>query len=152
MNTREQRRNLFLYGSLLTGTPDRRLNKRMRRLLRRAQPAMIQARLYDLGRYPGVVASVLKTDRVYGKLITINDPRLLRYLDRYEDCYSADHAKSEFIRVSMPAYVLPSGKRVDCWVYIYNRGVSGKRRVAGGDYVRDKKARGKWLDPAAAAK
>ena len=54
---RQHHPDLFLYGSLLTGIPDRRLNTRLRRLLRRARPAVIQARLYNLGRYPGVIVS-----------------------------------------------------------------------------------------------
>ena len=138
---------LFLYGSLLTGTPDRRLNKLVRHLLRHASPATIQARLYNLGHYPGVIPSAARADRVYGRVITLANPRLLRQLDRYEDYFADEPAKSEFIRVLMPAQLLPSRKYSDCWVYIYNGDVSGKQRILSGDYVRYKKARQKWCCP-----
>jgi gamma-glutamylcyclotransferase (GGCT)/AIG2-like uncharacterized protein YtfP len=144
MSTDEPVSCLFLYGSLLTGTPDRRLNKRVRRLLRRTRPAAIRARLYNLGCYPGVVASTSASDRVYGRVMKLGNPRLLRELDRYEDYLPDRPADSEFIRILMPAQLLPSGKTVDCWVYVYNGEVSGKQRILSGDYVRYRKARRKW--------
>ena len=152
MNVRKQPQNFFFYGSLLTGTLNRRINKRMRRLLHRARPAVIQARLYNLGQYPGVVTSNIKTDRVYGKVITIGEPRLLKDLDRYEDCFGVEPIKSEFIRITMPVRLLPTGRRIDCWIYVYNHNVKGKQRIASGDYVLYKKSRGKWLARAAASK
>jgi gamma-glutamylcyclotransferase (GGCT)/AIG2-like uncharacterized protein YtfP len=137
---------LFLYGSLLTGTSDRRLNKKVRRLLRHAQPAVIQARLYNLGRYPGVVASTSAADRVYGWIITQKSHRFIRQLDHYEDYYANDHNKSEFIRVLMQAKQLPSQRPIDCWVYVYNRHISGKQRIKSGDYMRFRRARRRWAD------
>ena len=131
---------LFLYGSLLTGTPDRRLNKRLRRLLRHARAAAIQARLYNLGRYPGIIASPSKADRVYGRVITVDHPQLLRQLDRYEGYVAAEPANSEFIRTLMPTQLLPSRKRIACWVYIYHGDLSGKQRIVSGDYIRHKSA------------
>jgi pyruvate carboxylase len=144
MSAERHRPRLFLYGSLLTGTPDRRLNKQVRRLLRHAPSATIQARLYNLGRYPGVIASAVTTERVYGRVITFANPRLLRRLDRYEDLLPDDPANSEFIRVLMPVELLPSGKTIKCWVYAYNRDVSGKQRLVSGDYVRYKRSRQRW--------
>ena len=135
---------LFLYGSLLTGTPDRRLNKLVRHLLRHASPATIQARLYNLGHYPGVIPSAARADRIYGRVITLTNPRLLRQLDRYEDYFADEPAKSEFIRVLMPAQLLPSQKSIDCWVYLYNRDISGKQRIVSGDYVRYRRSRRRW--------
>lgn len=138
---------LFLYGSLLTGTPDRRLNKRMRRLLRRAPRAVIQARLYNLGRYPGVISSAIRTDRVYGRLIALRNPRLLRQLDRYEGYVADEPDNSEFIRIPTQAQLLPSRRRIDCWLYLYNGDVSGKQRIVSGDYVLYRSARRKWRPP-----
>jgi len=144
MSTNAQTPYLFLYGSLLTGTPDRLLNKQVRRLLRHAPTATIQARLYNLGHYPGVIPSAARTDRVYGRVITLANPRLLRQLDRYEDYIADEPAKSEFIRILMPAQLLPSRKYSDCWVYTYNGDISGKQRILSGDYVRYKRTRQRW--------
>jgi len=132
---------LFLYGSLLTGTPDRRLNKRLRRLLRRARAAVIQARLYNLGRYPGIIASPSKAEHVYGRVITADNPQLLRQLDRYEGYVAAEPANSEFIRALMTTQLLPSRGRIACWVYIYHGDLSGKQRILSGDYVRYRRSR-----------
>ena len=138
---------LFLYGSLLTGTPDRRLNKRVRRLLRHAQHAMIQARLYNIGRYPGVVPSHNTADRVYGRLIAVSNPHLLKLLDRYEDAVVGQPVAAEFVRVLIPAQLLPTRKRINCYVYVYNRDIIGKQRIISGDYVLHKKTRRKWSRP-----
>ncbi len=145
MSAERQSIHLFLYGSLLTGTPDRRLNRRLRRLLKRARPATIQARLYNLGRYPGVIPSTEASDRVYGRVITLNNPHLLRQMDRYEDYVAHDAAGGEFTRVMVTARMAPQRNHIDCWAYLYNRSVAGKQRITSGDYVRYRKARIKWL-------
>jgi len=144
MIAKHQAACLFLYGSLLTGTPDRRLNRRVKRLLRHAAHAVIQARLYNLGRYPGVIASPLKADRVYGRVVIVNNPHLLRQLDHYEGYIAGNPTASEFVRDQVQAILLPSRKRIDCWVYLYNRDVQGKERIASGDYVHYRSARNKW--------
>ena len=113
----------------------------MRRLLRHARPAAIQARLYNLGRYPGVVAAPGRSDRVYGRVIPVKPPHLLKQLDRYEDYFPT---ASEFIRVMLPVHLSPSRKYLDCWVYVYNRDVDGKQRILSGDYVRYRQARRRW--------
>jgi len=141
MNIDHQPIKLFLYGSLLTGTPDRRLNRQIKRLLRRSPTAVIQARLYNLGRYPGIIPSTAVTKLVYGRLVSVKDPRLLRSLDRYEESAGI---KGEFVRTQLAAQLLPSRKQIDCWVYVYNRSIEGKQRIVGGDYVRYRKHRKKW--------
>lgn len=113
---------LFIYGSLITGTPDRRLNRAMSRRLARARPAVIRARLYDLGPYPGAVPST--TGQVYGRLISITDPVLLRRLDRYEDYFPHASQSSEFRRVITYAVCLTNRRPVACWVYFYNREIA----------------------------
>lgn len=143
MIPKRQQTCLFLYGSLLTATPNRGLNKRVRRQLRCARPATIQARLYNLGRYPGVVTSALATDQVHGKVIMLNDPGLLRQLDRYEDYFSDNPKASEFVRILVQARLMPSRKYIDCWVYIYNKDIGGAQRIFSGDYLQHKRSQQK---------
>jgi len=111
---------LFIYGTLLTGTPLRRLNRAMARRLGRAQPARIRARLYDLGAYPGAVPSADRRDRVYGRLVAITDIALLRQLDAYEDYVPDRPVGSEFVRRAAQAVRLADRRPVRCWVYFYN--------------------------------
>lgn len=137
---------LFLYGSLLTGGGRRLLKQRLNRLIRSAVPAAIQARLYDLGAYPGAVAPKSPRDQVYGLVVTLDDPRLLRRIDRYEDYFPDRPAASEFIRSAVKARLLTSGKEIDCWVYLYNRRVIGKPPIPSGDYLHHQTLRrNKWL-------
>jgi gamma-glutamylcyclotransferase (GGCT)/AIG2-like uncharacterized protein YtfP len=141
MSSDRRATRLFLYGTLLTGTADRNLNRRIRRLLRLARPATIQARLYAIKDYPGAIASGNKADRVYGKVIEIDDPRLLRDLDKYEDYRTENPGCGEFIRCAIQARRLGSGRNVTCWVYLYNRTVTGRTYIVGGDYLRYVKSR-----------
>jgi gamma-glutamylcyclotransferase (GGCT)/AIG2-like uncharacterized protein YtfP len=44
-----------------------------------------QGKLYDIGRYPGVVRSGRNTDRVMGEIYRLSEPRrALEILDEYE--------------------------------------------------------------------
>lgn len=129
---------LFVYGSLLTGTSHRRLDRLMKACLAHSRPAVIQALLYDLGDYPGAVPSTLKADRVHGRLITIPNPTLWRLLDQYEDFNPGRSHASEFVRTPYMAQRLNTRRPVRCWVYFYNGDVSGKSYIPGGDYSRSR--------------
>ena len=126
---------LFIYGSLITGTPDRRLNRAMKRRLARPRPAAIRARLYDLGAYPGAVPSA--SGRVRGRLIGIVAPVLLRRLDRYEDYFPHRPRSSEFRRVITYAICLANRRPVRCWAYFYNGDTAGKAWIRSGRRVRE---------------
>ena len=102
--------SLFVYGTL-----KRRAPGRPHRLLRSAQfvgSASVRGRLYDLGRYPGLVRERANDGRVFGELYELPDDvakRALRNLDEYEG--------QEFDRQRMYA-VLPDGRRRASWVYV----------------------------------
>jgi len=119
---------LFIYGTLLTGTRSPRLNRAMARLGARTRPAMIRARLYGLGAYPGAVPSPTAGDRVYGRLVSLPNAALLRQLDRYEDYLPTRPADSEFVRIATEAISLSDRRPIRCWVYFYNGDVAGRPR------------------------
>src|SRR3569623_864712 len=73
---------VFFYGPLLTGSGERRLDVRLRRILRPYSAAYTQARLYDLGGHPAAVASQQANERVYGTVFSLRRPDLLQQLDR----------------------------------------------------------------------
>lgn len=127
---------LFLYGSLLTGGGGHLLHRRLKRFLRDATPAVIRARLYDLGAYPGAVTSTSPWDRVHGLLITLDDSHLLQRIDRYEDYFPHDLEGSEFIRAMVRVQRRGSRRPIRCWVYLYNGDVSDKPRIPGGNYKK----------------
>src|SRR3569623_358543 len=80
---------VFFYGPLLTGSGERRLDVRLRRILRPYSAAYTQARLYDLGGHTAAVASQQANERVYGTVFSLRRPDLLQQLDR-QTLYRAD--------------------------------------------------------------
>jgi gamma-glutamylcyclotransferase (GGCT)/AIG2-like uncharacterized protein YtfP len=117
---------LFIYGTL---HPDRApaAIAPTACLLKPFGRATIQARLHDLGPYPGVVLSANPADIVPGELFILPaDPAILARLDEYEDFRPSDPTNSLFLRQQAFA-TLQEGPDADteiaCWVYTYNHPV-----------------------------
>lgn len=128
---------LFVYGTLLTGAARPEVTRLLTAHARDLGPATLQARLYDLGTYPGAVPSARPGDRVRGRLLRLRQPgRVIPRLDRYEGYRPDAEPVSEFVR--RLATVVPetgAGAR-PAWVYYYNRAVDRRVRIATGDYAR----------------
>lgn len=94
----------------------------------------IQAKLYDLGEYPG--AKPDHRHQVKGELYRLTDPvKALALLDNYEDYVSLRRHDSLFVRE--PAQVtLEDGTLQTAWVYFYNRPVDDSHLIAEGVYRR----------------
>ena len=123
----------FVYGTLLPGIPGSRFA-----LLSPALPVaegVIQARLYNLGSYPGAVRSELPGDRVLGTLFRLQNPaEALPRMDRYEGYLPGDPEGCEFRR-ELATVELPGERRsLQAWVYYYTLPVGGLPRIEGGDY------------------
>lgn len=132
----QAREYLFLYGTLLTGTPSRRLDQLVTRCCAVGKPAYVHGRLYDLGSYPGAVPSIHKHDLVFGQLCQLaNADACLRVLDRYELYIPGDEPNSEYLRRRVDAFLIPSGRRVNSWIYFYNRSTHDKPQIHTGDYL-----------------
>lgn len=104
---------LFVYGTLRRGQP-------LHRELVRAQaefvgPARMQGQLFNLGRYPGALAT---GDQVIdGELYRLPEPEpALRHLDAVE----GGQFQRARVRVS-----LDSGGMHEAWAYLLNRPVPG---------------------------
>jgi gamma-glutamylcyclotransferase (GGCT)/AIG2-like uncharacterized protein YtfP len=113
---------LFIYGTL---HPDRAPSEiaHAARRLTPIGPATIQARLYNLGEYPGAILDPTAAP-IPGELFTIPDADTLAALDAYEDYRPSDPTNSLFLRVETIA-TTPDGVLHPCWVYIYNRPLQG---------------------------
>ena len=100
-------------------------------LLRRSSsylgPARVQARLYRIDWYPGVLLGGAANDWVVGDLFEINQQDVMLELDRYE-------GSAEYRRVATEA-VLENGERVRCWVYEYILAVKDDQRISSGDWL-----------------
>jgi len=115
---------LFVYGTLRQGSD----NKYAHLLSEQAQfvgNTRMPGRLYDFGRYPGVVAASLPDEFVKGEVFRLNDESLLATLDDYEG--------ADFKRVVIEFEL--AGERQKAWVYLYCGPASG-RLIASGDWFQ----------------
>ena len=117
---------LFVYGTLRSV-----FQNEFARLLAEGESllggARIRGRLYDIGRYPGLVLSSAAEESVAGEVYRLRDAeRTLAILDRYEG--------ADFTRVTGDV-LLDIGEQAPAWVYVYNRPVDEKRRILSGDYL-----------------
>ncbi len=126
--------HLFVYGTLR-----RAFGHPMHRLLARhadyAGEATYQGRLYDLGPYPGVLPSDQANEEVKGELYALypgTRADLLARLDAYEGCGPPGEA---LYRREKHVIYARDGAPVQAWVYLYNRPLTGARRIFSGDYL-----------------
>jgi gamma-glutamylcyclotransferase (GGCT)/AIG2-like uncharacterized protein YtfP len=89
--------------------------------------ATIQARIYDLGAYPGAILSDAPSETLTGELFILPDgpdaAAILARLDDYEDFRPTDPANSLFLRQRVLAALQngpDAGTEIACWVYTYN--------------------------------
>jgi gamma-glutamylcyclotransferase (GGCT)/AIG2-like uncharacterized protein YtfP len=129
-------RHLFVYGTLMStaaGALGRVQRERLARESRGLGPAaMAGARLYDLGRYPGLVESSQASDVVHGEAVVLLNPqRTLAWLDSYEGLVAGDDDTSEYARLERTVQ-LARGETLQAWVYVFLRDVASRRRLADG--------------------
>ncbi len=118
--------HLFVYGTLRRGSR----NEFAQHLSDQAEfvgNARMPGRLYNLGRFPGVVASDRPGEFVAGEVFRLKNPvKTLAALDEYEG--------AEFERV-IAEVQSDSGAHQKAWVYLYRGGRTG-RLIASGDWLR----------------
>lgn len=87
----------------------------------------IQGKLYDVGRFPGVIYSQQTTDRVSGEIYALNDEDdIFPFLDKYEG--------SLFRRELRPAYS-DNGRRLSAWIYLYVGPMNSAKFISSGNYL-----------------
>ena len=130
---------LFLYGTLLPSDATDKPSRVVRRL-KRVGSATIAGRLYDFGDYPGAVLDRSAKTAIKGELFELpHDDSALKALDDYEEFNRTDRKHSLFVRTRTVAE-LHDGRRLNAWVYVYNRDPGSARLIASGDYSESKAA------------
>jgi gamma-glutamylcyclotransferase (GGCT)/AIG2-like uncharacterized protein YtfP len=132
--------NLFVYGTLMsgaTGALGRAERARLAAEARLLGPAtMGAARLYDLGRYPGLAETGNTADTVHGEALALADPQAtLAWIDDYEGFVPGDYNLSEYLRL-VRQIRLAGGAELAAWVYIFRRDVAALRPITGGRWGR----------------
>lgn len=126
--------NLFVYGTLLS-TAGHPMGARLRRQARLIGEASIQGRLYDLGRYPGLLASADAPWKVHGELYALDSPATaLKWLDAYEGIVPGRHDRNDYERVQFPV-CLASGETISAWVYLYRKDVRRLQAIEDGRWA-----------------
>ena len=121
---------LFVYGTLL-----RRSRHPMAQYLsQRAAhlgPAKVTGRLYDLGRYPGLLEG--GADWVHGEVFDLgaDAAATLAALDRYEN---ADATQQALYERQVAEVIRTDETKVHAWVYWYRGEVKPEQRIVSGRY------------------
>jgi gamma-glutamylcyclotransferase (GGCT)/AIG2-like uncharacterized protein YtfP len=131
--------HLFVYGTLMRAADGWRFGKSQRDRLARESTfvgtAMLAARLYDLGNYPGLLLSHDPADVVHGEIVALADPdHSFRWLDPYESIVPGRPADSEYRREKVTAR-LAEGTTIAAWTYVYNHDLSAATAVHGGRWL-----------------
>lgn len=130
---------LFVYGTLMATAGDAMGRVERARLARESVPlgvATTRGRLYDLGRYPGLVVGAAHDGVVEGELVRLTDPpRSLGWLDRYEGIVADRLDTNEYRRAEIDV-TMATGEIVRASAYLYTRELDRARLVAGGSWLR----------------
>lgn len=124
---------LFVYGTLRKGFP---LHSYLQKgSIRDVGSGRIQAKLYDLGQFPGAVSSSSASEVVEGEVFELLRPEQhLRELDAVEGFDPDDLEGSLFVR-RIASVRLQNGRSVKAWAYFLPKKPSGGRRINSGDYA-----------------
>ena len=130
---------LFLYGTLLPSEATYE-SSRIVKGLKRVGSATVRGRLYDFGDYLGAVIDQLAKTSIKGELFELpNDDSALKALDEFEEFNRTDRKNSLFVRARAVAE-LNVGRRLNSWVYVYNRDPGSARLIVNGNYSASKAA------------
>ncbi|HEX5482851.1 MAG TPA: gamma-glutamylcyclotransferase family protein [Terriglobia bacterium] len=120
---------VFVYGTLMREFDESWQQRFGARLIGRGK---INARLYDLGQYPGAIAD--ERESVIGELYYLRNLKAaIEMLDQYEEYFPSQPRKSLFTR-KKTLVEMENGARHSAWTYFYNRSVTEKQRIPAGDY------------------
>ena len=126
--------HLFVYGTLRRDS-GHHMHQVLARDAEFIDHASFRGRMFLVARYPGVVESDEKSDRIVGDVFRLRatSADLLRRLDRYEAC-DPRNPEAPYIR-AIRRVTLDSGEVLDAWVYLYRRSTTALARIANGDFL-----------------
>ena len=125
---------LFVYGSLMGGvrSPIATYLKSNSTFLGEAR---IEGTLYDIGKYPGLIAQAGSGRWVKGHVFQLSDPKtMLPILDKYEGVGEGFSVPTEYVRV--PTDIVLKKEKMACWVYQYNYSIKQLPIIESGDYLQ----------------
>ncbi|MCI0338188.1 MAG: gamma-glutamylcyclotransferase [Acidobacteria bacterium] len=125
---------LFVYGSLRPALAPPGLRQLVQQW-HRIGAAFVQGRLYDLGDYPGAILDAESELQIIGEIFELpDDETVLATLDQYEGFDCDNHDASLFVRTKCHV-LLGDVRKVECWIYVYNRETTSAKLIVNGDYL-----------------
>jgi gamma-glutamylcyclotransferase (GGCT)/AIG2-like uncharacterized protein YtfP len=128
---------IFVYGTLMDSIIKDALPQ-INMHIRKRKKGKINARLFDLGEYPGAKPTTIKSKEVFGKIYEV-DPEyfnsVLVTLDDYEEYNPDKKEESLYIRKITPV-TTEDGNLSKAWVYWYNKPINKKSEIETGDYKK----------------
>src|ERR1700721_4117067 len=132
--------HLFVYGTLSPRHAPLEIAATVRRL-RPGGQASVRGRLYDLGEYPGAVLSGKSRSVIRGEVFELpGDRSTLTSLDDYEGFEPNNRSSSLFLRRAWPV-TMDDGKKLRCWVDVYNGNMKDAQPLRNGRYSRRRTSR-----------
>lgn len=129
--------HLFVYGTLRDDS-----KHDMYRVLARsavfAGDGVVNARLFDLGEYPGIILSSSSAEHVIGELYKLepeSSSEVLRILDDYEGLGPNDPHPHEYERAVVQVR-LPDGRTIPAWAYVLTQLDPSYPRIPSPDYLK----------------
>lgn len=128
---------LFVYGTLRRGFPGA-MARWLQRKARFLGSGYCSGQLFDRGAYPVMTAPAQEGDRIRGDVYLLErSAAMLARLDRYEGCSRSARPPGEYRRTCL-CITLDDGRELNAWAYLYRYPTRGLRRIASGDYLRDR--------------
>ena len=126
---------LFVYGTLMQSY-DHPMARLLSEQAERLGEGSCCGQLFQIKHYPGLIASTDPADRVFGELLRLRETEsLLVQLDDYEGCGPLAPQPTLYVRV-VRSIARAGQADVDAWVYLYNRPVTGLKRILSGRFLQ----------------
>ena len=94
-------------------------------------PCRFKGRMFDLGKYPGVVR---RDGQCHGILYRLDHPRIARKLDAFEDVRPNDPKNALYRRERVSVIDDYDRGYQKAWIYVYNQPVTGRREIRSGNW------------------
>src|SRR5437588_543686 len=126
---------LFVYGTLRPELAPDEVADAVHQL-RRIGAATVRGQLYDLGEYPGAILDASANTTISGEVFELpDDQTVLAALDEYEGFNPNDSEASLFVRIKCQV-TLSDGRKLESWIYVYNRSPEQMPLLTSGDYAK----------------
>jgi gamma-glutamylcyclotransferase (GGCT)/AIG2-like uncharacterized protein YtfP len=127
---------LFVYGTLLKDV-DNEMSSFLHSHAVLKGKGYFYGKLYRVSWYPGAVISDNTSEKVFGMVYKIENPKyVFRVLDDYEGI-GALYPKPHLYKRKLIDTFLNNGTKIKTWVYLYNQSITDLHQIVSGDFLKN---------------